>query len=90
MTQILALHCKRSITFAAKIFQSQEMLGDGLVGAADREFAAFNRIDAWDHEAGGVNTSERAVTRKAWLELMMFHKTCIPALLGGKAKENRN
>ncbi len=42
---------------------TQETLGDGLVGLAEREFTACvarvlqsNRADAWDHEIDGLDT----------------------------------
>ena len=93
--------CGPSRTTVHEIFTkdvyTQEMLGDGLVGLAEREFTACvarvlqtNRADAWDHEVDGQDTPERARSRRAWLELMMFAKTCLPALPGGKAKADRN
>ncbi len=82
--------------FAKDVF-TQEFLGEGLVGLAGREFTAcvarvlqYNRADAWDHEVDGQDTPERGRARRAWLEMFMFHKTCLPALPGGKAKANRN
>ncbi len=76
---------------------TQEKLGEGLVPLAEREYTAcianvlrYNRPDAWDHEVDGMDTAERAQARRAWTELFMFPKACLPALPGGKAKENRN
>ena len=76
---------------------TQEILGDGLLALAEREFKACvarvlqsNRTDAWDHEFDGSDSPERARPHQAWLELLIVSKACLPALPGGKAKANRN
>ena len=76
---------------------AREFVGDGLLPLAEREFLScvakavmYNRKDAWDHESGQLDTPERQRSRAAWMELMMFPKVCLPALPGGKAKEQRN
>ncbi len=80
-----------------KDMYTQDMLGEGLVGLAEREFTACvarvlqrNRADAWDHEIDGRDSPERAQARRAWLEMLMFHKSCLPALPGGTAEAKRN
>ena len=50
----------------------------------------FNVSDAWAHEVGEEDTYARKRSRRAWLEWMMFCKTCLPQLPGGKSKANRN
>ena len=41
-------------------------------------------------ELGPEDTEAARRSRKAWTELFMFSKTCLPALPGGRAKEKRN
>ncbi len=41
-------------------------------------------------ELGTTDTEAARRSRRAWTELFMFSKTCLPALPGGRAKEKRN
>ena len=41
-------------------------------------------------ELGTEDTEAARRSRRAWTELFMFSKTCLPALPGGRAKEKRN
>lgn len=41
-------------------------------------------------ELGPEDTEAARRSRRAWTELFMFSKTCLPALPGGRAKEKRN
>ena len=77
---------------------TRDFVGEGLLPMAEKEFLSavaqavfYNRPDAWDHELpGGTDTPERRVSRKAWQEMLMFSKACLPILPGGRAKEQRN
>jgi len=78
-----------------KPISTQELIGNGLLPSASREFLKllaetvhFNRKDVWQEDGPGDNTL-RQRSRIAWTELMMFAKTCLPALPRGKAKGNR-
>ena len=41
-------------------------------------------------ELGPAGSEAARRSRRAWTELLMFSKTCLPALPGGRAKERRN
>ena len=74
---------------------TRDFVGQGLLPQAEREFLLCvanavhcNRPDAWDYEkVGSPDRTECAASRRAWVELLMFPKTCLPVLPGGKAQQ---
>ena len=69
----------------------------GILAKAERlylrgvdDVVRVNVFDAWAFEEGDKDNESRRLCRNAWIELLMFCKTCLPQLPGGKKKANRN
>ena len=76
---------------------TREFLEPNLFAKAEKLYVAtirngvdFNLLDAWAFEDGQDDTAPRKRCRRAWTEFLMFCKTCLPQLPGGKSKANRN
>ncbi len=77
--------------------ETRDFIGKSLVGAVEREFnkctanvIAFNRSDAWAHVGTDADSASHRRARIAWTEWLMFAKTVLLVLPGGKAKAKRN
>ena len=71
-------------------------LGPELLAVAEKEFfgcvanATYNCTKCAWLEDGAEDSPERQRCRVAWTELLMFCKSCLPPLAGGKTKAKRN
>ena len=80
-----------------KQISTREFLEPDILAKAERlcirpvdDVVRFNISDAYAFVEGGEDNESRRLCRKAWTELFMFCKTCLPQLPGGKKKANRN
>ena len=94
--QVLASLPTLDEIFAAPV-ATRDFVSAGLLPLAEKEFLRCvarvlqsNCPDAWDHVGSMADTEAHRSCRLAWTELLMFPKTCLGVLPGGRAKQRRN
>ena len=80
-----------------KQINTREFLEPDLLVPAERAFLTiianaiqYNDPEAWTLSEETPDSASKRLCRRARTELMMFSKTCLPQLPGGKKKANRN
>jgi len=80
-----------------KQLNTREFLEPDILAKAERAFLQiiaevlqYNDPEAWTLPPEAVDSELKRNCRRAWSELMMFNKTCLPQLPGGKKKATRN
>ena len=78
-----------------KNVNTREYLEPDLLAKAEKSFLSIvadviqhNDLDAWVFAADVEDTDAKRKCRQAWTELLMFCKTCLPQLPGGKKKHD--